>query len=123
MPSKLLIKILRGLMNSLDSHDAGTQTRLFDRLVVNNRKTVTADTQGTINLLGLHHRHLFLDGSRLLGYRLGSAIFECYSDAIRYIIKIHGHNALMNYIDDLIYIGLPSKIHDSYQFCYLFCRV
>ena len=25
-------------------------------------------------------------------------------------------NALLNYIDDLLYIGLPSKIHDSYAF-------
>ena len=30
-------------------------------------------------------------------------------------MKNLGHNALMNYIDDLIYIGLPSKIHDSYH--------
>ena len=28
----------------------------------------------------------------------------------------HGHNALMNYIDDLIYCGLPSTAHQSYQF-------
>ena len=31
-------------------------------------------------------------------------------------MKKHNHNALLNYIDDLIYIGLPSKIHQSYQF-------
>ena len=31
-------------------------------------------------------------------------------------MKQHGHNTLMSYIDDLIYIGLPSKIHQSYQF-------
>ena len=31
-------------------------------------------------------------------------------------MKRHGHNALLNYIDDLIYIGLPSKIHESYTF-------
>ena len=31
-------------------------------------------------------------------------------------MKIHGYDNLMNYIDDLIYIGLPSKIHHSYQF-------
>ena len=38
------------------------------------------------------------------GYRLGSGIFERCSDAIRYIIKQHGHNAPMIYMDDLIYI-------------------
>ena len=30
-------------------------------------------------------------------------------------MKNFGHNALMNYIDDLIYIGLPSKIYNSYH--------
>ena len=28
----------------------------------------------------------------------------------------NGHNALINYIDDLIYCGLPSNIGYSYQF-------
>ena len=31
-------------------------------------------------------------------------------------MNINGHNALMNYIDDLIYWALPSKIHKAYQF-------
>ena len=31
-------------------------------------------------------------------------------------MKQYGHNTFMNYIDDLIYIGLPSKIYQSYQF-------
>ena len=31
-------------------------------------------------------------------------------------MKLHGYDNLMNYIDDLIYKGLPSKIHQSYQF-------
>ena len=29
-------------------------------------------------------------------------------------MKNLGYNALMNYIDDLTYIGLPSKVYDSY---------
>ena len=28
----------------------------------------------------------------------------------------HGYRGLFNYIDDLIYTGLPSEIHNSYQF-------
>ena len=28
----------------------------------------------------------------------------------------HGHKGLFNYIDDLIYTGLPSEIHNFYQF-------
>ena len=71
---------------------------------------------GDIDLLGIVHNHLFLGGSVPFGFRLGSGFFERCSDAIRYIMKCHGHNALLNYIDDLIYIGLPSKIYDSYQF-------
>ena len=31
-------------------------------------------------------------------------------------MKKHNHNALLNYIDDLIYIGLLSKIYQSYHF-------
>ena len=31
-------------------------------------------------------------------------------------MKFHGYDNLLNYIDDLIYIGLSSKIHQSYQF-------
>ena len=31
-------------------------------------------------------------------------------------MKKNGHNALLNYIDDLIYCGLPSNIGHSYKF-------
>ena len=71
---------------------------------------------GDIDLLGIVHNHLYLDGSVPFGFRLGSGFLERCSDAIRYIMQCHGHNALLNYIDDLIYIGLLSKIHDSYAF-------
>ena len=40
---------------------------------------------GDIDLLGLHYKHTYLDGSMLFGYRLGSGIFERCSDAIRYM--------------------------------------
>ena len=71
---------------------------------------------GNIDLLGLHHRHTFRDGSMPFGYHLRAGIFENSSNEVRYIMKKHGHNTLLNYIDDLIYIGLPSKMHDSYRF-------
>ena len=72
---------------------------------------------GDIDLLGIRHKNLFLDRSLPFGFRHGSRIFERCSDAIRYIMKNFGHNALMNYIDDLIYIGLPLKIY--YSYCYI----
>ena len=71
---------------------------------------------GDIDLLGILHQDLFLDGSLPFGFHLGSGFFERCSDAIQFIMKKHNHNALLNYIDDLIYVGLPSKIHDSYNF-------
>ena len=72
---------------------------------------------GDIDLLGLQHRDkLYLDLSLPFGYRLGAFFFSKISDAVRYIMNKNGHNALMNYIDDLIYCGLPSNIGHSYQF-------
>ena len=64
---------------------------------------------GDIDLLGLQHKdQLYLDLSVPFGYRLGSFFFSKISDSIRNIMANNGHNALMNYIDDLIYYGLPS---------------
>ena len=48
---------------------------------------------GDINLLGIVHNNLYLDGSLPFGFHLGSGFFERCSDAIRYIMKCHGHNA------------------------------
>ena len=72
---------------------------------------------GDIDLLALQHRDkLYLDLSLPFGYRLGAFFFSKISNAVRYIMSQNGHNALLNYIDDLIYCGLPSKIHKPYQF-------
>ena len=51
---------------------------------------------GDIDLLGICHNKLFLDGSLPFGNQLGSGIFERCSDAIRFIMKQNGHNALFN---------------------------
>ena len=72
---------------------------------------------GDIDLLGLQHRdQLYLDLSVPFGYRLGSFFFSKISDSIRFIMAKNGHNALLNYIDDLIYCGLLSNINQSYEF-------
>ena len=71
---------------------------------------------GDIGLLGLHYKHTCLDGSMPFGYRLGSGIFERCNDAIRYILKQHSYPNLMNYIDNLIYIDLPSKFTQLISF-------
>ena len=64
---------------------------------------------GDIDLLGLHYKHTYLDRSMPFGYSLRSGIFERCSDANRYIIKIHGFDNLMNYIDDLMYSRVAFK--------------
>ena len=72
---------------------------------------------GNIDLLALQHRDkLYIDLSLPFGYRLGAFFFSKISDAVRYIMSQNGHNALLNYIDDLIYCALPSKIQEPYQF-------
>ena len=70
---------------------------------------------GDIDLLGIYHNHLFLDGSLPFGFRLGSGFFEKCSHAIRYMMSQAGHNGLMNYIDDLLYVGTPNEIWPSYH--------
>ena len=63
-----------------------------------------------IDLLGFQvdQRH-YINISTPFGFRQGSLFFERCSDAIRYIMTSHGHTGLFNYIDDLIYTGLPLK--------------
>ena len=72
-----------------------------------------------LDLLGLKHGSYYLDGSLAFGFRHGSFYFQKCSDAIRYIMKKFGYPNLLNYIDDLIYIGLPSNIEAFYK-CLLY---
>ena len=70
-----------------------------------------------IDLLSLQHiGRLHLSLSLPFRFRLGAFFFGKISDVIRYIMSKNVHNALLNYIDDLIYCGLPSTISSSYQF-------
>ena len=70
---------------------------------------------GDLDLLGLKHDSYYLDGSLAFGFRHGSFFFQKCSDAIRFIMKKFGYLNLLNYIDDLVYIALPSEIEASYQ--------
>ena len=72
---------------------------------------------GDIDLLGFKFENkYFLDLLVAFGYRNGSQIFQRCTDAIRFIMSQHRFHHLHNYIDDLIYTGLPSEIHASYNF-------
>ena len=73
---------------------------------------------GDTDLLGFKKfkNKYFLDLSIAFRYWNGSQIFQRCTDAIRFIMSQHGFRHLHNYIDDLIYTGLPSEIHKSYAF-------
>ena len=70
---------------------------------------------GDLDLLGLKHQSYFIDQSVPFGYRHGSVFFEKVTDSIRYIKRQQGFPHLYNYVDDLIYCGLPSNIHQSFE--------
>ena len=58
----------------------------------------------------------FIDLLVAFGYRHGSKIFQRCTDAIRHIMTVNGFPNLFNYIDDLVYTGLPSNIHQAFDF-------
>ena len=70
---------------------------------------------GDLDLLGLKHESYFIDQSVPFGYRHGSVFFEKVTDSIRYIMRQQGFPHLYNYVADLIYCGLPSNIHQSFE--------
>ena len=72
-----------------------------------------ADTDLLGFQVDLHH---YIDVSTPFGYCHGSLFFQRYSDAIHHIMTSHDYRSLFNYIDNLIYTGLPSEIQNSYQF-------
>ena len=72
---------------------------------------------GDIDLLGIKFgNQYFLDCSLAFRFHHGSLIFQRCTDAIRYIMAEHGYPLLFNYIDDLIYTGLPSQMDASFNF-------
>ena len=69
------------------------------------------------DLLGLQvDQPHFVDVSTPFRYQNGSLFFQHCSNAIRCIVASHGFPDLYNYIDDLMYVGLPSKIDAAFQF-------
>ena len=68
---------------------------------------------GDLDLLGLKHGEYFIDGILPFGFHHG---FQRCTDAVRYIMKDKFHFPnLYNYIDDLIYTGLPVDIYRSFD--------
>ena len=71
---------------------------------------------GDLDLLGLKHEQLFIDCTLPFSFRHRSVFFQSCIDAVRYIMcEKFNFPHLHNYIDDLIYAGLPHEIHASYN--------
>ena len=66
------------------------------------------------DLLGLCHDRHYLDTCLPFGYRNGSAIFQRVSDAVRHMMR-RRHFEVINYIDDILGIDVPSKIDASFD--------
>ena len=60
---------------------------------------------GDLDLLGLEWRGAsYLDTCVPFGMRHGTQIFQCVSDAVRYMMRRRGHTVL-NYVDDFLGVG------------------
>ena len=66
------------------------------------------------DFLGLRHDAYYVDTCLPFGYRNGSALFQRISDAVRHMMCRH-HYDVINYIDDILGIDLPSKIDASFD--------
>ena len=58
----------------------------------------------------------YIDQSVPFGFRHGLFFFEKVTDSIRFIMNKNGFPDLYNYVDDLLYCGLPSNIYKSFAF-------
>ena len=66
------------------------------------------------DLLGLRHDRYYVDTCLPFGYRNRSALFQRLSDAVRHIMRQRNYDVI-NYIDDILGIGLPSQIDASFD--------
>ena len=66
------------------------------------------------DLLGLRHLDWYLDTCLPFGYRHGSSLYQRLSDAVRHIMRRQNYDVI-NYIDDILGIDLPSRIDASFD--------
>ena len=59
------------------------------------------------DLLGLCHIDWYIDTCLPFGYHHGSSLYQCLSGAVRHIMR-HQNYDVINYIDDILRIDLPS---------------
>ena len=71
---------------------------------------------GDLDVLDIKHQQLFIDCTLPFGFRHGSIFFQRCTDAVWFIMKEkYKFQNLYNYIDDLVYTGLPGEIYESYN--------
>ena len=66
------------------------------------------------DLLGLCHDRYYVDTCLPFGFRNGSALFQRLSDAVHHIMR-QQHYDVINYIDDILGVVLPSRIDASFD--------
>ena len=66
-------------------------------------------------LLGLHHIDWFVDTYLPFNYRHGSTLYQCLSDTVCHIMLCQNYD-IINYVDDILGIHIPSQIDASYDF-------
>ena len=66
------------------------------------------------DLFGLRHVNWYGDTCLLFEYRYRSTLFQRLSNAVRHIMRQKGYD-IMNYIDDILGIDIPSKIDASFD--------
>ena len=66
------------------------------------------------DLLGLRHLDWYVDTCLPFGYHHGSSLYQRLSDAVRHIMRCQDYDVI-NYIDDILGINLPSRIDASFD--------
>ena len=69
---------------------------------------------GDYDLLGLHWHGAYVGTCLPFGTRHGSQIFQCLSDAVRFMMRQKGF-CVIDYIDDYVGVGVPGIVHDLYN--------
>ena len=66
------------------------------------------------DLLGLHWHYAYFDMCLPFGMHHGSQIFQCLSDAVRYVMSQKGF-CVIDYIHDYVGMGIPDFMHASFN--------
>ena len=69
---------------------------------------------GNFDLLGLYWHDAYVDMCLPFGTRHGSQIFQCLSDAVRYVMR-QKEFCVIYYVDDYVRMDVPDIAHVSFK--------